>query len=128
MPVRDGGFEFSVLETGRAKQVGDPTTPGLSVDAHGVFIVITLAIRNVGNAPLTFIDRDQTLIDDRGEPHAVSNAADIYGNRGIRSTTIGPGDALTVHLAFDVPGPTVPRTLVLRSSATSGGVEVPLDG
>ena len=103
MPVRDGGFEFSVLETGRAKQVGDPTTPGLSVDAHGVFIVITLTIRNVGNAPLTFIDRDQTLIDDRGEPHAVSNAADIYGNRGIRSTTIGPGK----------------RSMIVRTSSAS---------
>lgn len=128
IPVRDGGFEFVILETARAQQVGDPTSPGLSVDARGVFIVISLSIRNAADHPLTFIDRDQTLVDDRGEQYAVSNAADIYGNRDIRSTTIGPGGALTVHIAFDVPDQTVPRALILRGSGTSAGVEVPLAG
>jgi hypothetical protein len=51
-------------------------------------------------------------------------AANIYGNPGIRSTTINPGDGLIVHISFDVPTDTVPRDLILRSSSLSGGVTV----
>jgi hypothetical protein len=45
---------------------------------------------------------------------------------GIPSTTIAPGDALTVHLAFDVPESTLPTNLTLRQSDTSAGVTIAL--
>ena len=51
-------------------------------------------------------------------------AANIYGNPGIRSTTINPGDELVVHISFDVPADTVPRDLILRGSSSSAGVKV----
>ncbi|MGV1089210.1 MAG: DUF4352 domain-containing protein [Mycobacterium sp.] len=124
--VRDGGFEFTVLDTQRVQRVGDVNSPGLSIDAHGVFVVITLSIRNTGDAPNTFLDRDQTLVDNRGNEYAVSNAADIYGNLNVRSTRMAPGEALTVHIAFDVPSDAVARTLILRGSSSSNGVALAL--
>jgi len=122
--VRDGGLTFAVSDVSRTQQVGDPEDPGRSVTARGVFVVFTLAIDNVGSAPLTFIDRDQTLIDDSGRAFSPSMAANIYGNPGIRSTTIDPGDGLVVRISFDVPTDTVPRDLILRGSSSSDGVTV----
>lgn len=124
--VRDGAFEFVVQDIEQVHQVGDPSNPGLSITAKGVFVVVTLSIRNVGDAPQTFFDSYQTLIDRSGNQYSASMAADIYGNLGIHSTKIAPGDALTVHLAFDVPVDTVPTNLLLRQSDSSAGIKVPL--
>ena len=123
---RDGAFEFTVLDVVQAHQVGDPKDPGLSITAKGVFVVVTLSIRNVGNAALTFFDSYQELIDSRGNRYSTSMAADIYGNLGIRSTTIAPGNELVVHIAFDLPIGTVPTNLSLRESNSSSGVTVPV--
>ena len=125
-PVRDGVLQFDVLDVSRSKLVGDPKDPGLSVTARGVFVVVTLSIRNVGNATLTFFDRYQTLVDSTGEKFPADMAADIYGNRGIRSTRMDPGTELLVHIAFDVPEDAVPRNLILRQSDSSAGVTVPI--
>jgi hypothetical protein len=122
VPVRDGDLEFAVLGVDRAQQVGDVDKPGMSVNARGVFVVTTLSLRNTGGAPITFIDRYQTLLDDRGRRFETSNAADIYGNRDVPSTRINPGDGLVVRIAFDVPVDTVPARLLLRESESSAGV------
>ena len=125
-PGRDGVFEFVVLDVSQVHQVGDPKDPGLSVAAQGVFVVATISIRNVGSVPTTFFDRDQTLTDSAGTAFSASMAADIYGNLGIHSTKIAPGNELVVHIAFDVPVDTVPKSLTLRASSSSAGVTVPL--
>jgi len=125
-PVRDGGFEFTVLDVSRADQVGELDDPGLFVTARGVFVVITLGIRNVSKSPLTFVDRDQTLIDRAGREFQTSMAANIYGNLAIPSTRISPAGDLVVKIAFDVPAGAAPRNLVLRESASSDGVAVPV--
>lgn len=106
------------------KQVGDPEKPGLSVTARGVFVVVALSIRNVGDEPLTFFDSYQTLVDSTGETFAADMAADIYGNLDIRSTRMEPGAGLVVDIAFDVPDDSVPRNLILRQSDSSAGVAV----
>jgi hypothetical protein len=124
--VRDGGFEFVVRDVAQMRQVGNPNSPGLSITAKGVFVVVTLWIRNAGDGPLTFFDRYQTLIASSGDQYSASMAADIYGNLGIPSTKIAPGDALTVHLAFDVPTGAVPAKITLRQSDSSAGVTVAL--
>ena len=125
-PVRDGGLQFDVADVSRTKLVGDPTDPGLSITARGVFVVVTLSVRNVSNAPLTFFDRYQTLVDSTGATFTADMAADIYGNRGIRSTRMDPGGELLVHICFDVPDDAVPRNLILRQSDSSAGVTVPI--
>ena len=124
--VRDGGLQFDVVEVSRAKLVGDPKDPGLNVTARGIFVVVTLSIRNIGNAPLTFYDAYQTLVDSTGETFTADMAADIYGNRSIRSTRMEPGNELLVHISFDVPEDAVPRNLILRQSDSSAGVSVPI--
>ena len=123
-PVRDGGLQFDVVDVSRTAVVGDAKDPGLSTTARGVFVVVTLSIRNVSSAPLTFFDRYQTLVDSTGATFPADMAADIYGNRSIRSTRMDPGDELLVHLCFDVPRDAVPRDLVLRQSDSSAGVMV----
>lgn len=123
-PARDGTFEFAVLGRSEVQFAGDPAEPALSVAAKGVFVVVTLSVRNVGAAAHTFVDRDQTLVDDRGRRFPVSRAANIYANLDVPSTRIAPGDAVVVDLAFDVPPGTVPGSVVLRGSASSRGVTV----
>lgn len=125
-PVRDGALEFVVLDRSETRRVGDPADPGLSVTAKGVFVVVTLSVRNAGASPNTFVDRDQTLLGSRGEEFPVSTAANIYGNLDVPSTRLAPGDAVTVDIAFDVPVGTEPDAVVLRESASSAGVTVPL--
>lgn len=125
-PARDGTFEFAVLGRSEAQFAGDPADPALSVAAKGIFVVVTLSVRNVGAEARTFVDSDQTLLDDRGRRFPVSRAANIYANLEVPSTRIAPGDAVVVDLAFDVPPGTVPAGIVLRESASSGGVAVPL--
>lgn len=122
--VRDGGLQFDVVEVSRVKLVGDPKDPGLNVTARGIFVVVTMSIRNVSNAPLTFYDSYQTLVDSTGSTYTADMAADIYGNRSIRSTRMEPGDELLVHISFDVPEDAEPRNLILRQSDSSAGVTV----
>ena len=125
-PVRDGGLQFHVVDVSQVEKVGDPADPGLSITARGVFVVVTMSIRNVGSAPLTFFDRYQTLVDGTGQQFPADMAADIYGNRSIRSTRIEPGEELLVHLSFDVPQGTVAKNLILRQSDSTTGVTVPI--
>lgn len=124
--VRDGDLEFTVLGASRARQVGDLADPGRSITAHGVFISVSLSIRNVGDRPITFVDAHQQLVDTRGDVFPVSRAADIYANPGVPSTRMAPGDELQVRLAFDVPTGTEPDAIVLRASELSRGATVPL--
>lgn len=117
-----------MLDLAQVRQVGDISEPGLSIRAQGVFVVLTVSVRNVGAAPHTLVDRDQTLIDNRGQLFTVSMAANIYGNLDVPSTRMEPGEQLEVDLAFDVPVGTVPSKVVLRESAASAGVVVALPG
>ena len=119
-------MEFLVLDVAQAHQVGDPKDPGRYLKARGVFVVVTVSILNMGGVPLTFADRDQALIDRTGRAFLASRAADIYGNQGIRSTKMNPGNGVVVHLYFDVPTDTVAKALLLRQSSSSTGVTVAL--
>ena len=119
-------MEFLVLDVSQTHQVGDPNDPANSLTSHGVFVVIKLSILNLGGVPLMFADRDQALVDRAGRVHPASRAADIYGNRGIRSTKIEPGNSLIVRLYFDVPPDTATSSLLARQSSSSTGVTVPI--
>lgn len=122
--VRDGNLAFAVTDVERRDVAGDPAAPGYFVTAKGVFVVVSLWIRNVGNQPVTLVDSDQTLVDATGRSYATDRAANIYDNRDVPSTRIATGGELRVRIAFDVPVGTQLREIVLRESASSAGVAV----
>lgn len=124
--VGDGNLAFEVTGVEQRDIAGNPATPGYFVTAKGVYVVVSLRIRNVGNQPVTLVDSDQTLVDVTGRSFATDQAANIYDNREVPSTRILPGGDLRVRLAFDVPVGTQPREIVLRESAASAGVVVAL--
>lgn len=124
--VGDGNLAFAVTDVEQRDIAGDPAAPGYFVTAKGVYVVVSLRIRNVGNRPVTLVDSDQTLVDATGRSFATDRAANIYDNREVPSTRIVPGGELRVRLAFDVPVGTQPREIVLRESASSAGVVVAL--
>lgn len=125
-PVRDGDLEFAVVDVAERGVAGDTSRPGLSVEARGVFIVVTLTIRNVGPTMVTFLDRYQRLVDDTGTAVRPDMAADIYSNRHLPSTRMAPGAQLLVHLCFDVPIGARPRNLVVRQSDSTSGATIAL--
>ncbi len=124
--VGDGNLAFEVTDVEQRDTAGDPAMPGYFVTAKGVYVIVSLRIRNVGNRPVTLVDNDQTLVDATGRSFATDRAANIYDNREVPSTRIVPGGELRVRLAFDVPVGTQPREIVLRESASSAGVVVVL--
>ena len=125
--VRDGKFEFQVLDISRAKTVSDPTgNPYMTTTAQGEFIVITLSVRNSGDEPRSYFGTNQTFIDASGREYGASSQADFWMNSG--TGDINPGNFIQVKVAFDVPPgtPTDGAVLELHDSMFSGGVEVHL--
>lgn len=124
--VRDGKFEFRVLDTRRAAVAGDPSNQFMTVPAQGEFIIVTLSITNIGAEPQSFFGQNQKLIDTVGREYAPNASADMWTNSG--TGDINPGNAIRVELAFDVPPGTQGRELELHDSMLSGGASVGLSG
>ena len=124
--VRDGKFEFRVLDVSRAATVSDPTgNPYMTVSAQGEFIVVTLSVTNIGDVPQSYFGQNQKLIDTSGREYGANSAADMYMNDA-GFGDINPGNAIQVRVAFDVPPRTSPAELELHDSMFSGGVSVRL--
>jgi Domain of unknown function (DUF4352) len=124
--VRDGKFEFQVLDITRAKTVSDPTgNPYLTTTAQGEFIVITLAVRNLGDEPRSYFGSNQKFIDASGREFAPSSSADMWMNTADPMGDINPGNSIQVKVAFDVPPgtPTEGAVLEMHDSTLSGGVQ-----
>ncbi len=127
--VRDGKFEFKVLDVTTAKTVGDPGgNPYMQETAQGTFIVVTVSVTNIGNEPQSFFATNQKLIDAQGRKYEPSSKADLYINEDALGTDINPGNAIQVKLAFDVPPGTTASALQLHDSMFSGGVSLALPG
>ena len=127
--VRDGKFEYQVLDITRAKTVSDPTgNPYLTTTAQGEFIVITLAVRNLGDEPRSYFGSNQKFIDASGREFAPSSSADVWMNTTDPMGDINPGNSIQVKVAFDVPPgtPTAGAVLEMHASMLSGGVQVQL--
>ena len=126
--VRDGKFEFQVLDVRSAKKVSDPTNnPYMTATAQGVFIVVTLSIRNIGNEAQNYFGANQKLIDGQGREYGSDSAASMYMNTDIGIMgEINPGNAVQAQDAFDVPPNTMLSMLELHDSAFSSGVRVQL--
>jgi hypothetical protein len=126
--VRDGKFEFQVLNNFSAKTVSDPTgNPYMTATAQGIFLVIVMKVTNVGGEPQSYFGQNQKLIDSSGREYAVSSKADMWMNTGISAMgEINPGNSIQVRVPFDVPPGTRASALELHDSMLSGGVSVRL--
>jgi hypothetical protein len=124
--VRDGKFEFRVVDVSRGATVSDPTgNPYMTVSAQGEFIVVTLSVTNIGNEPQSYFGQNQKLIDTSGREYSANSQADMYMNDA-GFGDINPGNSIHVRVAFDVPPGTSPAELELHDSIFSGGVSVRL--
>jgi hypothetical protein len=122
--VRDGKFEFQVLGIKRAAQAGDLSNQFEIVDAQGEFIIVTMAVTNIGNEARSYSGTNQKLVDSAGREYSANSGADMWMNKG--TGEINPGNQIQVMAAFDVPPGTVPTELEVHGSAFSGGAKVRL--
>lgn len=125
--VRDGKFEFRVLDVTRAAQAGDLSNPYMIAEAQGEFIIVTLSVRNIGDEAQSYFGTNQKLLDSAGRQYESDSEASMWMNEegGIMSD-INPGNSIQVRAAFDVPPGTQPAELELHDSMFSGGVSVRL--
>ena len=124
-PVVDGDFEFTVggFEEGVA-EVGDEY---LNEKAQGEFVIIELAVKNIGSESSYFSDGDQKLFDTDGNEYSANSSAGIYlEDNDIWLTEINPGNQVEGRIVFDVPAGTELAKLELHDSMFSGGIEVSL--
>jgi hypothetical protein len=122
--VRDGKFEFRVLNMTRAKQAGDLSNQFEIVDAQGEFIIVTLSVANIGDEQRSFYGGNQKLIDTSGRQYSANSEAAMWMNPG--TGDINPGNSIQVRVAFDVPLGTQPAEFEVHDSMFSGGAKVGL--
>jgi hypothetical protein len=125
--VRDGKFEFRVLNVEPADQAGSADgNPYEQVKPQGQFIIVTMSVANIGDQPQSYFGQNQKLIDPSGRQYGVNSEADIYLNSNSGLGDINPGNSIQVKEAFDVPPGTVPSALEVHDSMLSGGATVRL--
>lgn len=120
--MRDGKFEFRVLDMTRAAQAGDLSNQFEIVDAQGEFIILTLSVTSIGERAQSYFGTNQKLIDTSGRQYEANSAADMWANKG--TGDINPGNSIQVKAAFDVPPGTA--ELEVHDSMFSGGAKVGL--
>lgn len=124
--VRDGKFEFRVLNIARAAQAGDLSNPYMIVNAQGEFIILTLSVQNIGDKPQSYFGSNQKLIDASGRQYEANSEAGMWMNDDAIMSNINPGNSIQVKAAFDVPPGTAPAELEVHDSMFSGGTKVRL--
>jgi hypothetical protein len=115
--VRDGTFDFTVTKVENA-----PTFRALR--AQGVFVVVSLTVKNVGVDPELFDRSAQQLKDS--VPRQYSASFMDPTSLGEIGNSMDAGLQVNVRLAFDVPPTTKPTQIVLHESQSSEGVPVNL--
>ena len=111
--VVDGKFAFIVNQVGTSPTFGH--TP-----ARGVWLIVSMAVRNVGTEAQRFEMAAQTLKESDGRGHSASFIDPPSVNN------IDPGLQVSVNLAFDVPPGVRATKIVLHESASSHGAPVNL--
>ena len=111
--VVDGKFAFIVNQVGTSPTFGQ--TP-----ARGVWLIVSMAVRNVGTAPQRFEMAAQSLKESDGRGHSASFIDPPSVNN------IDPGLQVSVNLAFDVPPGVRATKIVLHESVSSPGAPVNL--
>ncbi len=126
MPVRDGKFEFVVtdIEAG-VTTLGD--NPFLAKDAQGQFVIVTMTVSNISDAPKGLSPSDQKLMDEQGRTFSPDSSAALNLDSDVPIwDEINPGNTVTMPVVFDMPADAVPTAIELHDSMFSGGVTVSL--
>jgi Domain of unknown function (DUF4352) len=115
--VRDGTFDFTVTQVNSSRTFG-------TARAQGVYVIVTLTVKNVGVDPEVF-DRSAQLLEDSTERRYSTSFMDppYLGDIG---NSVDAGLQVNVKLAFDVPPGTKPTQIVLHESQSSDGIPVNL--
>lgn len=121
--VRDGKFEFTVTKMGTRARVGNDL---LGTDAQGVFLLVHVTVKNVGNEAQTFTSVAQKLHADGKEFEADASAAIYLTDSKSLYEKINPGNSVQGVVLFDVPKDLKPETIELHDSIFSQGVTVAL--
>jgi Domain of unknown function (DUF4352) len=109
--VLDGKFAFIVTRVDTSRTFGHTR-------AQGAYVIVSMAVRNVGTEIQTFDWAAQRLKDSARREYSASFMDPSH--------SINPGLQVSVKLGFDVPTGTKPTQIVLYDSASSRGVPVNL--
>lgn len=123
-PVRDGKFEFTVTKV----QAGLQRIGGeFGDDAQGQFILVYIAVENIGDKSQLFDGSDQKLFDAKNRQFSADTGAALYleGSESFLNN-INPGNKVNGIVVFDIPKSVKPVKLELHDSIFSGGVAVSL--
>jgi hypothetical protein len=122
-PVRDGKFEFTV--TGQDCAQNSVGTAGVGTKAQGVFCIVSLSVKNIGNQAQTLIASSQYAFNASGQKYSTDDSAEIYlDSSNTWVNQINPGNTVQGKLVYDVPVGTKLTKSELHDSAFSGGVDV----
>jgi hypothetical protein len=114
--VLDGKFAFIVSQVDTSPMFGHAR-------AHGVYAIVSTAVRNVGTEAQFFDMAAQRLKDSAGRVYSASSMEPPFLEE---VNTINPGLQVSVKLAFDVPPGVRLTQIVLHESASSHGAPVKL--
>jgi hypothetical protein len=125
-PVRDGKFEFTVtdVQTG-VKNVGNQY---LNQDAQGLFTLVTVRVRNIGDESQMFDGSNVAGADSQGREVSSDSAAGIYANEDTEAflNDINPGNEVTAVVVFDLPKGEKLVSVDVHDSMFSGGAQISL--
>jgi hypothetical protein len=111
--VVDGKFAFIVNDVSSS-----PTFAYTS--ARGVWLIVSMAVRNIGTEPRVFEMAAQSLKESDGRGHSAGLMEPTSVNK------IDPGLQVSLRLAFDVPPGVRPTRILLHESESTPGARVDL--
>jgi hypothetical protein len=114
--VIDGKFAFIVTQVDTSRTFGQTR-------AQGVYVVVSMAVRNVGTEAQFFVMSAQKLKDNSGREYSAGFMDPPFLEE---VNNINPGLQVSVKLAFDVPPGTKPTQILLHESESSQGAAVNL--
>ena len=114
--VLDGKFAFIITNIDTSPTFGHTR-------AQGVYVIVSMAVRNVGTEAQFFEMAAQKLKDSTGRQYSASFVDPPHLGDG---NNINPGLQVSVKEAFDVPPDVRPTQIVLHDSASSHGAPVNL--
>jgi hypothetical protein len=124
--VRDGDLRFTVL--GSRCGIDQVGTDDLGQKARGQFCLVRISVQNVGVTRCRFDTTAQNAFDLAGNATSADGAAALYADdrNRVLLQPLSPGRKVSGTLAFDVPEPAGLSAILLRGSALTPGVRIPL--